>query len=234
MPAPDQPRFTAGVAVVAWLFAFTAGVVGATVITAATGHAGQKTNELPLWLIAVLELPLWAGLLGATVVVSRMWGTGSYRRDYGIAAHRVDLWGIPVGAVTQLVFVSLLYKGLSLMIDTKSLEKPAEDLTNKARGSFGVVLLVFVIAIGAPIVEEIFFRGLVQRSIAARYSDPVAIVGSAVMFALVHFQPLQFPGLLLFGLVAGYCAYRTRRLGMSMLAHMAFNGVSLAVLLARR
>jgi uncharacterized protein len=95
------------------------------------------------------------------------------------------------------------------------------------------VLLVLVIAVGAPIVEEIFFRGLVQRSIAARYSDTVALVGSAVMFGLVHFQPLQFPGLLLFGLVAGYCAQRTRRLGMSMLAHMAFNGVSLAVLLAR-
>jgi membrane protease YdiL (CAAX protease family) len=233
MPAPDQPRFNAGLALVAWLFAFTGGVLGATIITAAAGYAGKRANELPLWLIAVQEIPLWAGLLGASVVVSRNWGTGSVKRDFGISFRRVDLWGIPVGAVTQLVFVSLLYKALSVVINTKSLEDPARELTSKARDPLGVVLLVLVIAVGAPIVEEIFFRGLVQRSIAARYSDTVALVGSAVMFGLVHFQPLQFPGLLLFGLVAGYCAQRTRRLGMSMLAHMAFNGVSLAVLLAR-
>jgi membrane protease YdiL (CAAX protease family) len=170
MPAPDQPRFNVGLALMAWLFAFTGGVLGAALITAATGYVGKKSGDLPLWLIAVQELPLWAGLLGASVVVSRTWGTGSFRKDFGVSFRRVDLWGIPVGVVTQLVFVYLLYKALSVVIDTKSLNDPARELTNKARDPVGVVLLALVIAVGAPIVEEIFFRGLVLRSIAARYS----------------------------------------------------------------
>jgi hypothetical protein len=52
-----------------------------------------------------------------------------------------------------------------------------------------------------------------------------------LFFALVHFQVLQIPGLFLFGLIAGTCAQRTGRLGMSILAHAAFNATAVVMLL---
>jgi membrane protease YdiL (CAAX protease family) len=88
--------------------------------------------------------------------------------------------------------------------------------------------------VAAPVVEELFFRGLVLRSIQARYSDWLAVVGSAVLFALVHFQPVQLPALLLFGIVVGYLALRTKRLGMSIFAHAGFNATTIVYLLASR
>ena len=93
-----------------------------------------------------------------------------------------------------------------------------------------MVLLVVLVVVGAPIIEELFFRGLLLRSIQARWSDTLALVGSSVLFGLAHFELLQLPALVMFGLVAGYCAQRTGRLGMSIWAHVGFNATTVAFL----
>ena len=233
-PAPDQPRYNVGTALLAWVGAFTVGVFGGTIVLTLTGHAGTEQNALPLWVLALSYVPLSLGLVGATAVVSHIFGTGRVRDDYGLRVRFVDLWGVPAGVVVQLVFVRILYIGLrGLGLDTSNVDQRAKDLTDRAHNGFGVTMLVLFVVVAAPIAEELFFRGLVLRSIAARYSDAVAVVGSAILFAFIHFQPLQFPGLALFGLVAGYCAHRTRRLGMSMFAHAAFNATAVVVLLRR-
>ncbi len=52
-----------------------------------------------------------------------------------------------------------------------------------------------------------------------------------MFFALVHGQYLQFPGLLLFGLILGYLAMRFNRLGPSIWAHIGFNMVTAVILI---
>ena len=51
---------------------------------------------------------------------------------------------------------------------TSDLEGPARTLADKAHDPFGVVLLFVIVVIGAPIAEELFFRGLVMRSVERR------------------------------------------------------------------
>jgi membrane protease YdiL (CAAX protease family) len=70
-----------------------------------------------------------------------------------------------------------------------------------------------------------------MRSIQARWNDGLALVVSAVFLALVHFEPILIPGLIVFGLISGTCAQRTGRLGMSIFAHAAFNGTAVLMLL---
>lgn len=215
----------------AWVVAFTFGVFGAAIVLAVSGHTDTEQENLPLWVLAVAQIPSWVGLVAAAAVVSHFYGTGRLKDDYGFRFRLVDLWGVPIGVVVQLVFIRLLYAALkALGVDTSDLERPARQLTDQAQNRFGVLLLVVVVVVGAPLVEELFFRGLVMRAMGARWSDWLAIGGSAVLFALIHFQPLQFPGLLLFGVVLGYCAHRTRRLGMSILAHAAFNATTVFLL----
>jgi membrane protease YdiL (CAAX protease family) len=229
--AGAEAELTPSIAISAWVFAFLAGNIGLLVVVGATSYAGDDSDTWPLWLIAVSFVPLWLGLLGALVVVSRRWGTGSLRRDYGIRLKPVDAAiGIPAGVIAQLVFVKLLYDALSKVVDTDDVSESARSLTDRADG-LGIVLLVLVVAIGAPIVEELFFRGLVLRAFGARLGDGVAVVASAVMFGLVHFQLLQFPGLVVFGLLAGYLANRTGRLGASIFAHVGFNATTIVLLL---
>lgn len=229
--APDEPRYHLGLALGAWLIAFVLAAVGGSVLLSATGYAGTDSADYPIWLIAVLQVPLWIGLAGGALAVSRWWGTSDLVRDYGFSFAPVDVLGLPIGVVTQLVFVPVLYRVMSWFgVDTSSLSDPAEQLTSKATG-LGVALLVLLVVVGAPVVEELFFRGLVLRSIQARWSDGLALVGSAVLFGLAHFQVLQFPALVLAGLVFGYCAQRTGRLGMAVFAHAGFNATTVVLLL---
>jgi membrane protease YdiL (CAAX protease family) len=231
-PAPDEPRFSVGIALAGWLAALIISNVGAVIILGATGYSNTDYNDLPLWLIAVLQVPLWLGLVGAVVVVSRRFGTGSLRKDYGFRFQAGDVIGVPIGVVVQLVFLPLLYRALSIFVDTSSVDQPAKNLTDRAQG-IGVVLLVVLVVVGAPIIEELFFRGLLLRSIEARWTNALALWASAILFGLAHFELLQLPALVLFGLVAGYCAQRTGRLGMSIWAHAGFNATTVAFLLFR-
>ena len=231
-PAPDEPRFSLGIALAGWFAALVFSNIGAVAILAATDHTGTDYNDLPLWLIAVLQVPLWVGLVGVVVIVSRRFGTGSLKKDYGFRFRTSDLLGLPIGVVVQLVFVPLLYRLLSIVVDTSSVSDPAERLTDRAEG-VGVALLVVLVVVGAPIIEELFFRGLLLRSIQARWSDSLALVASSILFGLAHFELLQLPALVMFGLVAGYCAQRTGRLGMSIWAHAGFNATTVAFLLLR-
>ena len=231
-PAPDEPRFSLGIALAGWFAALVFSNIGAVAILAATDHTGTDYNDLPLWLIAVLQVPLWVGLVGVVVIVSRRFGTGSLKKDYGFRFRTSDLLGLPIGVVVQLVFVPLLYRLLSIVVDTSSVSDPAERLTDRAEG-VGVALLVVLVVAGAPIIEELFFRGLLLRSIQARWSDSLALVASSILFGLAHFELLQLPALVMFGLVAGYCAQRTGRLGMSIWAHAGFNATTVAFLLLR-
>ena len=49
---------------------------------------------------------------------------------------------------------------------------------------------------------------------------------SSAVFAAIHFQPLQFPGLMVFGLVAGTLVARTGRAGPAVWAHIGFNSTA--------
>ena len=98
--------------------------------------------------------------------------------------------------------------------DLDDLDELGPELADKATDPLGVALLLVIVVLGAPVVEELFFRGLLQRSVAAAagpgrwpWSSP------AVVFGLTHFQLLQFPALVAFGAVLGCLALRTGRLG---------------------
>jgi membrane protease YdiL (CAAX protease family) len=91
------------------------------------------------------------------------------------------------------------------------------------------------------VVEELFFRGLLFRALTGsfkqlgpRLAPAASIAITALVFALVHFEALQFLGLAGFGAVLGILAWRTGRLGPSIVAHMTFNTVTIIAIVAAR
>jgi membrane protease YdiL (CAAX protease family) len=164
-------------------------------------------------------------LLGMWVASDRA-GTGNFLVDYGVSFRAIDAVGFGIGALSQLVVVNLVYLPLrSLWPDVFTddrLQENAKDLIDRASGG-SAVLLVVLVALGAPIIEELFYRGLLQRSLLARYNDGIVVVGVVMLFALVHFRVVEYPGLFVFALILGFCAMRTGRLGMSITTHIGFN-----------
>jgi hypothetical protein len=223
-----------GDAALGWLVAQFGGVVAITLVLLLSGASADETDDLSLGWIAVGQLGLWAGLLGAPLLASALKGNGAVR-DFGLRVRRWDpLAGAGLGIGTQFVLVPLLYLPIFSIFDVsvEELEEPARGLTDRATDPVGVILLVLIVGIGAPIVEEIFYRGLLQRSIAHRFGVWPGIVGSALVFGLSHFQVLQLPALVVLGVVLGYVTERTGRLGPAIFAHVAFNLITVVFLVA--
>jgi membrane protease YdiL (CAAX protease family) len=81
------------------------------------------------------------------------------------------------------------------------------------------------IAIVVPIVEEMACRGLGFRLLEA-YGQRVAIVGSAIAFALAHGAVTDLPWVLVTGLGLGYLRSRSASLYPCVALHAIVNGVA--------
>lgn len=223
-----------GDAAVGWIVAQVGGLLAFSLVVALSGVDPDNTDDLSLGWVALGQVGLWAGLLGIPVFAARFKGNGVVR-DFGLRFEGRDWFtGSLTGLVTQLVFVPLLYLPIFTLFDISSekLEEPARGLTDRATDPLGVTLLVLIVGLGAPIIEEIFYRGLLQRAITNRWGVWPGIVGSAVLFAGSHFQALQFPALVLLGLILAYMTARSGRLGPAIFAHIAFNMVTVVFLVA--
>ena len=225
-------RVDVRVAVVTWVAAFIVGQLLSAAILATSG--AETTDEVPIPTLFAGVLATWVAYLAGCYAASRRAGSGDPVEDYGIRLRLVDVIGVPIGVLTQLVVVPLVYVPLrGIWPDTFSedrLSETAEKLVDRASGGT-MLLLVLMVCVGAPLVEEIVYRGLLQRSFAARTSHIVAWLAAAAWFTAIHFRPVEYPGLFAFALITGACLMVTERLGMSMATHVAFNvtGLLLAV-----
>ena len=212
------------VAIATWVVAFVAGTLLSSIILSASG--AETTDDATIPTLFAATFASWMAYLTGCYVASRRAGSGDPVEDYGVRFRTVDLVGLPIGILTQLVLVPLVYVPLrAIWSDTFSedrLSDTAEKLADRASGGT-MVLLVLMVCVGAPFVEEIVYRGLLQRSFAARTSAVVAWLGAAAWFTIIHFRPVEYPGLFTFALVAGACLLVTGRLGMSVTTHVAFN-----------
>lgn len=209
-------------------------VLSSTVASIWLGATGS--DELSLGGRSVGQLALWVGLAGSVLWASRRKGAGSLAVDFGWRIRPVDLViGLAVAVAAQVFLNQVLARLLEPLVgDPERASEPVKDLVDSAGGLRFVGLLLFV-SVGAPIVEELFFRGLLLRSLQRRVRiDTVAVVLSGALFAAPHVQAL--PGgalalvlvsLFLLGMALAVLALRTGRLGSAIVAHSAFNAISL-------
>ena len=220
-------------AALAWIGAWLVGNLAAGAVLAASG-SDSVAQAGPGWL-AVISVAQWLPMLAALWLLGSRFGVGQPAADYGLSFNPIDAIGLPIGVGTQLGLVPLLYWPLESIwpdaFSSDKIEERARELWDNASGS-GVVVLIVVVVVGAPLVEELVYRGLLQGAVGRRlrqWNGWLALILVAALFALVHFSPVEYPGLFLVGLVFGVCALRTGRLGMGILAHAAFNATGLAL-----
>lgn len=218
-------RWGMGDAVVGVLGSLVLSIAVSSVVIAVFRLDAFEFDHLALWVTVLLQVPLWGSLFGVAVWACRTKGSRSLRADFGLWMQRRD---VVVGAATGfaaqiglLITLAPIYRILG--IDPDDVGKTANDLANRAPDAFGWVCMFVLVVAAAPFFEELFYRGLLLRSIRKRYGDGVAIIGSGVIFGVVHFEPVATLALALFGMVLAWLAVRTGRLGPSIWAHVAFN-----------
>ena len=230
MPATTRLKW----AVIGWTAGFLGSLAAVVVVVALLGldlGGEDASSELTLGPLLLLQVPLWIGLLG-TPLLARTRGL-RWKEQMGWRMRPADVpAGIAVGLLLQFVLLPLLYLPILEVFEDLDVEGPARELTEMAEAAPEVAALVFMTVIAAPLTEEVFFRGLLQGALRDRFGPVRAVVISSLAFAVVHFQVVQFPALLVIGVVHALLVLATRRLGAALWSHVAFNAATVIVLLA--
>jgi membrane protease YdiL (CAAX protease family) len=210
------PRWGIGDAIIA--------ITGFVFLTALIG--------LPLW---ILDVPFaiivlvggtipWL-MLGGWPLFATYWKGNGARIDLGLILRWSDVgWGLVFG------LGALFAAGIGALITTAVIgdfNSAAGEAALQLRESSpfaAVFLFALMIAVGAPIIEELAFRGLLYGSLAKRGMNAAWTISiTAIAFALFHLEPARILVLLPIGVALGLARWTTRGLGAPMVAHGMVN-----------
>ena len=235
------------------LIGFVVGQLAGSVFGAVAGDlAGKNTAQMaaitsasvpPEWYVVSTLVGLWIGFFGAPWLASRTRGTRHLWADLGVRFRWIDLWGLAIGIGGQIV-IALVYAPFRR--DIHDFNGPSQKLTGGSHGA-GFLVVALATVILAPFMEELFFRGLLFKSLARLFTPTgagrtrargagivLAVIVDGLLFGLAHGEWVQLAGLALFGVALAAISYRTGRLGMNMVSHASFNLVAILAILQQR
>lgn len=136
-----------------------------------------------------------------------------------------------VGIVSALLQVAL-QSGLGHKVTTPDQVAPGLSVSAKAA-------LVVLACVVAPLSEELFFRGILFRTVRDRHGFWAAALASAVPFGFAHYVQAPFANVLLLmmtmvatGIGLAWIYDRRKTLAANILAHMTFNVIGVVMILA--
>lgn len=186
----------------------------------------------------------YAAIAAVVVAAARRRGLGSLAADFGLRFQPVDI-AIGLGIGIAVKFFAMVLTVFAVWATNHTPESGNFELSTSP---LWIVLNGFILAaIVAPIVEELFFRGLVLRAAYNRVlrrggtvsrAVTIGVLASAIGFALLHLYQSPDVTLLIIlggstlalGVANALVTLTTGRLGAAIVAHVFFNGSS--VLLA--
>lgn len=103
-----------------------------------------------------------------------------------------------------------------------------ESISGGQAFGLGELLVLWVLVGGiVPIVEELFFRGVLHHLLRRHFGSILTIVIGAAIFAVVHFIPPLIPGLFVAGLCLGYLREQSGSIWPGVIFHMLQNTLAL-------
>lgn len=138
------------------------------------------------------------------------------------------------GAVTLLLALVL---GVSMNLASSSLisvipfpdwmvDSYNEEVSNALLEGSSPVLMVCVVGILVPIVEEICLRAMPLRALRRAYPAAVAAIIGGAIFALIHGNPLQIIYVLPVGVILCFVYIWTESVIATIALHIGYNGLS--------
>ena len=96
---------------------------------------------------------------------------------------------------------------------------------------FGFMILYTILDISiwrkiAPILEEVLMRGFLLDGLSTNYGKIVALLISAVLFSILHFNIAQIVPSFICGIILGLLYFYTDSIFSCILAHIGYNSIS--------
>ena len=172
------------------------------------------------WGLLIAFSAPWLAMAGWPLITTSIKGNGP-KIDLGLIAPRTHLRLEFVAGLASLAVASIVAWIVTQF--TGPLSSTAGDV---GLNQTGIVLVIFVLMamFGAPIVEELAFRGLLYGALAkAHVNEHLVVAITALVFALFHFEPKRFIILFTIGLILGEVRRRTGSTSAAIVAHIVNN-----------
>lgn len=213
-------------------------VVGVLVIT-----IGMATGDLPLAEgQGMAAAPLfWLGVLiyGVVALAVYLFAVRRAQGDWSQLGFAAFGWNwifmAPVITLAMLFGMGLVNVLFVMPFTGGEFENPQIEALTGGGSSLSLTelgALLILVAVIAPIVEELFFRGMLYPVLRQRWSAIAAIVVNGFLFALIHVVPILLPGLFFVGMVLAWVRERSGSVIPCMVIHALQNGTVLLVIYA--
>ena len=134
---------------------------------------------------------------------------------------------VPFAVLWLVLVLGYLAAARALGIDVLA-QRPLEYLAHGDRTRAGWWVVAAAPVLGAPLAEEIVFRGYLQQALLGVMRPAWAIAIAAAGFGMVHTLPYALPvGAL--GAFFGWLVHRTGSLWPAVIAHAVHNGLTVTV-----
>ena len=199
-------------------------LVGAFVVSALVIIVLAVLNPPREVTLIVGSIAPWIVLGGYPLIITRLRGNGPVV-DLGLRISRRDLLIGVLAGLAGLVIAAVLAWLTSLVAGAfTSAGGEIADEISSGGSRLAMVAFALVVAVGAPVVEEVAFRGLVFDALRKRGLGAVwTIVLSTLAFAMIHLEPTRIVVLLGIGAVLGLLRWRTGAVGAGIVAHAMVN-----------
>jgi membrane protease YdiL (CAAX protease family) len=173
----------------------------------------------------------WSTAIGGAIQFALMTGIAwAIARHLGrdtLGLRRPGSWRRAVGLMlAALVAIWVLGAILGQFLDAGGEQGLVPDSWDSSRAA-PFAANFFVVAIIAPFVEELVYRGIGFGLISTFTGPVVAIVVTSLAFGLGHGLVVALPVLSLFGAILGWLRWKTASLYPPMILHGIFNAVAL-------
>jgi len=166
----------------------------------------------------------WLALAGWPLFITSVRGNGP-RIDLSLSLSWRDAGSGVVGGVIAIIAALVVAAATAAIFGEFNSAAGDVGAEITALGNYWLLIAFgLMIAVGAPIAEELAFRGLFFAALRKHGEGPVLSVAiTALAFALFHLEPARIGVLVTIGLVLGIVRLRTGSLGASMVAHGVVN-----------
>jgi membrane protease YdiL (CAAX protease family) len=160
---------------------------------------------------------------------------------FGLAALRGDVRrNLAIGGSfpTRPLLVAAIFIAVSAAFETwlGSVFPYLRELFTLPTEPSALWLALIGAVIGAPIAEELIFRGFIFTAVRTRWGYPLALGLTSVLFAAMHFDPTGVYALLVLpsAFLLGWLREKTGGIAAPILVHATFNAIACAGLLLER
>lgn len=154
---------------------------------------------------------------------------------FGLFIRRQYLFPIKRFSIVAVLIASVSLIGIHVFLDPLTSLIPPSELMNKMllETVKQPVPYFFMIVVAAPVLEELFFRGIILDGFLKNYDPKYAILASAFLFAVIHGNLPQGVGAFLSGLLIGWVYWKTGSVLAGIIIHLINNLISfISVMLA--